>query len=135
MLKLVLVGNIGQDATIKDFGTSKYIAFSVAHSESYTNKAGVKVEKTQWVSCLKYVKDETKLTEYLKKGTKVYIEGSLSISVFEKGGKHEAGVNCLISHLELLSKKEEGTQDSKAEPMPIAPEPHCPTHGEDDLPF
>ena len=132
MLKLSVIGNIGQDATIKDFGSAKYIAFSVAHSESYTNKAGVKVEKTQWVSCLKFVKDETKLTEYLKKGTKVYVEGSLSTSVFEKNGKSEVGVNCLVSHLELLSKKEEG-QATKAEPMPTGPE--CPTHGEDDLPF
>lgn len=138
MLKLTLIGNIGQDAVIKDFGTSKYISFSVAHSESYTDKQGVKVEKTQWVSCLKY--GESAVLPYLKKGTKVYVEGTLSAKTFEKEGHQQVALNCQVSHIELLgSKSEPQSQEeakptvSKAEPFPVVHEPTG--NAGDDLPF
>lgn len=137
MLKLTLIGHLVQDATIKDFGSSKYISFSVAHSESYTDKQGVKVEKTQWVSCLKY--GESAVLPYLKKGTKVYVEGQLSTKIFDKEGISQIAVNCQVSHIELLGAKSESqSQDvkptvSKAEPFPVVKEP---TGNEgDDLPF
>jgi single-strand DNA-binding protein len=150
MLTLQIIGHLGQDASIKHFGEKKYIAFSVAHSESYL-KDGVKVEKTQWVSCLKYVNGETKLTDFLKKGTQVYLEGDLSTKIFDNKGTPEVSVNCNVSKLVLVGGKTESspaTQSQSPANQTVYPEPSqtptaqatgqgvpAATQGEDDLPF
>ena len=122
MLKVQIIGNLGQDASIKDFGSNKYIIFSIAHSESYM-KDGVKVEKTQWVSCMKYVSGETKLAEYLKKGTKVFIDGNLSAKVFDNKGTPEVSLNCNVNHLELLSAKEASSESAGPANQTVYPTP------------
>ena len=55
MLVLEAIGNLGADAIIKDLNGQKYIAFSVAHTESYKDSQGQRHERTTWVSCLKSV--------------------------------------------------------------------------------
>jgi single-strand DNA-binding protein len=144
MLKITVIGHIGQDAVIKDFNGTKYIAFSVAHSESYKDNKGNKVEKTQWISCLKY--GEGAVLQYLKKGTKVYVEGDLSVKMFSTNNQPQVGVNCIVKHLELISAKQDsqthvqqGTHSpTLAEPNPISnplETPNSNVEGEDDLPF
>lgn len=66
MLVLEAIGNLGADAIIKDLNGQKYIAFSVAHTESYKDSQGQRHERTTWVSCLKY--GESPVINYLKKG-------------------------------------------------------------------
>lgn len=107
MLKTTVIGHVGQDASIRTFGNANYIAFSVAHSERYKDKNGVDHETTQWVSCLKRIGENSQLASYIKKGTKVYVEGRLSAKIFDKSGTPEVGLNCDVSHLELLSSKPE----------------------------
>lgn len=64
MLVLEAIGNLGADAIIKDLNGQKYIAFSVAHTESYKDSQGQRHERTTWVSCLKY--GESQVINYLK---------------------------------------------------------------------
>lgn len=84
MLVLEAIGNLGADAIIKDLNGQKYIAFSVAHTESYKDSQGQRHERTTWVSCLKY--GESQVINYLKKGTRVFIRGELSAKAYEAGG-------------------------------------------------
>lgn len=81
MLVLEAIGNLGADAIIKDLNGQKYIAFSVAHTESYKDSQGQRHERTTWVSCLKY--GESQVINYLKKGTRVFIRALLD-KFFEK---------------------------------------------------
>ena len=83
MLVLEAIGNLGADAIIKDLNGQKYIAFSVAHTESYKDSQGQRHERTTWVSCLKY--GESQVINYLKKGTRVFIRGELSAKAYEAG--------------------------------------------------
>jgi len=141
MLKLITIGHLGNDATIKEWSGQTYAAFSVANTESYTDGQGVKHETTEWISCLKRVKDgSSALVPLLKKGTKVYVEGQLSKKMFEKNGQMTCGLNCNVSHLELLSPKQADSQAQqgplKAEPIPTTTEPlPSASAGGDDLPF
>lgn len=82
MYKLVLTGNLGQDAEVKDVGTRKVINFSVAVSLG-TGKDGV--EKTEWVRAAIWKQEgqSTKVAEFLKKGKHVYIEGTPSIEAYK----------------------------------------------------
>ena len=89
MLVLEAIGNLGADAIIKDLNGQKYIAFSVAHTESYKDSQGQRHERTTWVSCLKY--GESQVINYLKKGTRVFIRGELSAKAYEAGGALPSG--------------------------------------------
>lgn len=100
MLVLEAIGNLGADAIIKDLNGQKYIAFSVAHTESYKDSQGQRHERTTWVSCLKY--GESPVINYLKKGTRVFIRGELSAKAYEAGGALQAGINCRVRELQLL---------------------------------
>lgn len=78
--KVILVGNLGQDPEIRSFQSGDKVAnFSIATSESWKDKAtGERKEKTEWhrVSC--YNQGLIHVIEnYVKKGSKVYIEGQL----------------------------------------------------------
>ena len=71
MLKVSIIGHLGQDAQLKTFNNVNYVSFSVAHTEKWKDKSGNDVEKTQWVSCLKRIGDSDKLVQLMKKGSKV----------------------------------------------------------------
>jgi single-strand DNA-binding protein len=78
--KVILVGNLGRDPesrTMQNGG--KVVSFSVATSESWSDKAsGERREKTQWHRVAIFNEKLGEIAErYLKKGSKVYLEGSL----------------------------------------------------------
>ena len=138
MLKIIVIGNIGQDAAVKEWNGQFFAAFSVANTESYTDSKGIRHETTEWISCLKRVKDgNSALVPLLRKGMKVYIEGPLSKKMFEKNGQRECGLNCNVSFLELLTPKNASAEPTVAPTAPIANKPaEAPiSDGTDDLPF
>lgn len=67
MLKAELIGNLGNDAEIKEFGGKKYVALSVATTEYAKDDQGNRTDVTTWVSVLWYG-DGGGLFAYLKKG-------------------------------------------------------------------
>lgn len=104
MLKINIIGNLGKDAEIKDFNGNKFISFNVAHTEKYKKQDGTEVNNTTWISCLKKVADSSALAKYLTKGTKVYLEGTPSVKLYQtKDGATDYSFNCSVLHLALLS--------------------------------
>ncbi len=78
--KVILVGNLGRDPEIRSLGSGDRVAsFSIATSESWRDRAsGEKREKTEWHRISIFNDNLVKIAEnYLKKGSKVYIEGAL----------------------------------------------------------
>ena len=145
MLQVEIIGNIGNDAQVKDFNGKKYIAFNVAHSEKFKNQQGVETERTTWVSVLK--PGESAVAQYLKKGTPVFVRGDLSVKAYkDNAGNWQVGVNCLAREVQLLpgGKRDQnaGTQqEAPAEPASntnVSSAPAASETGEgnaDDLPF
>lgn len=79
--KVILVGNLGQDPEIRRTQDGRPIAtLSVATSESWRDKTtGERREKTEWHRVVIFNEGLAKLAEsYLKKGSKVYLEGALA---------------------------------------------------------
>lgn len=144
MLKLEILGNIGNDAQVKDFNGKKYIAFNVAHSEKFKNAKGIETERTTWVSVL--YPGEGAIVNYLKKGTGVFVRGDMSVKMFQDSGHNwQIGVNCLAREVQLLpggkrDQNEQAGQQQAAAPASTqaqAPAPEAPAEGgtNDDLPF
>ena len=78
--KVILVGNVGNDPEIRTFGNGGKVAnLSIATSESWRDKSsGEKREKTEWHRVAIFNDGLVGIVErYVKKGTKLYIEGKL----------------------------------------------------------
>ena len=78
--KVILVGNLGRDPESRTMQSGgKVVSFSIATSESWNDKAsGERKEKTQWHRIAIFNEKLGEIAEkYLKKGAKVYLEGSL----------------------------------------------------------
>lgn len=121
MLKIEIIGNIGNDAVVKDFNGKKYIAFNVAYSERYKDAQGNQIEKTTWVSVLK--PGESAVLPYLKKGTGVYVCGELSVKPYtDSQHQTQVGINCLAREVQLLpGKRDQSQQGAASTSAPAAP--------------
>ena len=78
--KVILLGNLGQDPDIRSMQNGKKVCtFSIATSDSWKDKeTGEKKEKTEWHRIVVFNEGLIGVVEnYIKKGTKVYVEGSL----------------------------------------------------------
>ena len=78
--KVILVGNLGKDPEIRTLNSGDRVAnLTVATSETWRDKSsGERKEKTEWHKVVIFNDNLSKVAEsYLKKGAKVYIEGSL----------------------------------------------------------
>lgn len=112
MQVITLIGNLGQDAEIKEVNNNKFATFSVGCT--IRKKNGDKVEEnTNWYDCST---NNLKVAEFLKKGTKVYIQGRFKLDTYwsEKLNKWVPKINIFSTDIELLSaKKEENTVTEK----------------------
>jgi single-strand DNA-binding protein len=78
--KVILVGNLGKDPESRTFGNGgKVVNLRIATSESWKDRnSGEKREKTEWHSVVIFAEGLARVAEqYLRKGSKVYIEGQL----------------------------------------------------------
>lgn len=116
MLQIEVIGNLGNDAEIKEFSGKKYVAFNVAHSERRKDANGTTVESTTWVSVLWYG-DGGGLTAYLKKGCKVFVRGRMSLKQYQDKNNHwQVAVNCNASEIQLCDIKGNGNGNAAAAP-------------------
>ncbi len=87
--KVILVGNLGADPEVRNMQSGdKVCNLSIATSESWKDKSGEKQERTQWHKVVVFNQNIVKVAEsYLKKGAKVYIEGTLETRSWEQDGQ------------------------------------------------
>lgn len=121
MLKTTVIGNLGADAVIRHHNGNQAIGFSVAHNEKYKDAQGTVHEKTIWVNCTLWRNKETALTNFLKKGQMVYLEGTPSVSVYRNSdGQPAADFALRVTSLQLLGSKSETVETPKPKNEPAA---------------
>ena len=87
--KVILVGRLGKDPESKTFANGgTVVQFTMATSENWRDKAtGERKEKTEWHRVVIFNENIVKVAEnYLKKGSTVYIEGSIQTRKYEQAG-------------------------------------------------
>ncbi len=102
MYKIILTGNLGQDAEIKDVGTRKAINLRVAVSLEHGKESA---ENTEWVRATIWKSEgqSLKVAEFLKKGKHVLIEGIPSIETYKnKEGDTKVYMNVNVKEIEFL---------------------------------
>ncbi len=76
--KAIIIGNLGQDPELRYTGSGTAVCnMSVATNESYKDREGQLVEKTEWHNVVAWARLAEICGEYLKKGSRVYFEGQL----------------------------------------------------------
>lgn len=135
MLQLEVIGNLGNDAEIKEFGGKKYVSFNVAHSERRKDANGTTVESTTWVSILWYG-DGGSLTQYLKRGAKVFVRGNIKVKLYnDKNGAVQYALNLNATEVQLCGVKGENVANAGQVSGAIAPQVQQLLPQADDLPF
>ena len=108
--KVILVGNLGRDPEVRYMPNGEAVAnFSIATTENWKDKSGVKQEKTEWHNIVMYRRLAEIAGEYLKKGRPVYIEGRLQTRKWEKDGVTRYTTEIIGDQMQMLGSKEGGS--------------------------
>lgn len=118
MLKITAIGNLGSDPELKYAPSGKAVVnFSVACSTGKKDEDGNKV--TQWLRCAAWEQKAEIIAEYLRKGSKVYIEGSPSVRSFEdRNGTTQTSLEVTVFQFEFLSSKADDEARNGSSPRP-----------------
>jgi single-strand DNA-binding protein len=107
--KVMLLGNLGRDPEVRTFPNGDSVCnFSIATSTSWKDKAsGEKKEKTEWHNIVMYRKLAEIAGEYLKKGSSVFVEGSLQTRKWQtKEGQDRYTTEVAADTMQMLGGRE-----------------------------
>ena len=149
--KVILVGVLGKDPETKTFANGGSLTqFSIATSETWTDKTtGERKEQTEWHNIVLQNRLGEIAQQYLKKGSKVYIEGSLNTRKWtDQNGQERYTTQIKGSQLQMLDSANGNNQQQAQQPKPQQQQnsytakpqqPYQPQNGggelDDDLPF
>ena len=106
--KVILVGNVGGDPEVRYMPNGNAVAtISIATSESWKDKqSGDKQERTEWHRVVCFNRLGEIVGEYVKKGSKLYIEGSLRTRKWQdQQGQDRYTTEIIASELQMLDSK------------------------------
>lgn len=150
--KVIIVGNLGRDPETKYMPSGGAVTnIAVATSESWKDKTtGQRVEKSEWHRIVFFNRLAEIAGEYLKKGSKVYIEGQLRTRKWDKDGTDMYTTEIVAKEMQMLDSRGQGGQQGgqqaprqqaprQAAPQQQAPQQQPPAGGfddyDDDIPF
>lgn len=134
---VILAGNLGRDPEMRYTPSGQAVTnFSVAVSDDYTNNNGERIKRTIWVRVSAWGKQAESCNQYLKKGSKVLVEGRLTVDANSGGpriwtgqdGTPRASFEVSAQTVRFLSSRGEGeapTTDEGAG-FAVAEEPDIP---------
>jgi len=121
--KQILLGNLGTDVETRTLDNGKMVAnFSMATSESYKDKQGNKVDKTEWHRVVLWSPLAEIAEKYLSKGNQVYIEGKTTHRSYDSNGETKYITEVIGNNMTLVGGKAQepaGNEENNAQ-EPVA---------------
>jgi len=142
--KVILIGNLGSDPEVRYLESGSCVAkFSIATTDSYTNKSGEKVQNTEWHRVELWEGIAKVAEKYLKKGHTVYIEGKIRTdSYVDKDGVQRTSITIRGNSMTLLggsnqagSSQGSGSGNSGSSNTSMPPVSNFDPDDDSDLPF
>jgi single-strand DNA-binding protein len=117
--KVILIGNLGRDPEVRYLPEGGAVAnISIATTDTWKDKSGEKQERTEWHRVAFFGRLAEIAGEYLKKGSQVYVEGSLRTRKWtDKEGQERYTTEIRADMMQMLGRREGGG----AEPMAREP--------------
>jgi single-strand DNA-binding protein len=137
--KVMLIGNLGRDPELKATPSGTQVStFSIATNRKWKDKNGEWQEDTQWHNVVAWGQQAEFIATYLKKGSRLFVEGRLTHRSWEGQDKQKHYITeVVMENMVPLDAPPEGARGGKRDPIPPPPEPPeagGPTDGE-DVPF
>ena len=132
MNKIIFNGNLGKDSELtmaKNTGKA-ILKFSVAVAKGYKKEDG-----TNWFNCVMFGDRAEKLAQYLTKGTKVIIEGSVQLGNYEKDGVKHYTTDVFVNNVEMLGGSKEPSDEQKSRGSEYTSNPDVEPINDQDIPF
>ncbi|MFN7913688.1 MAG: single-stranded DNA-binding protein [Bacteroidota bacterium] len=106
--KVILVGNLGKDPEIRYLdGNIARVSFSLATTDFYKDKAGNRIEQTEWHNIVMWRSLAENAEKLLKKGAQIYLEGRLQTRQWQdKDGLKKNITEIIAETFQLLTKRE-----------------------------
>lgn len=114
--RVIIIGHLGNDPEIRTMPTGELVAnITVATSESWTDKnSGEKKTQTEWHSIVFYRRQAEVAGEYLRKGSKVYVEGRLRTRKWQdSNGQDRYTTEIQGDVLQMLDSRQSGDNQDK----------------------
>ena len=110
--KVILLGNVGKDPEIRSTPSGTLVAtFGLATSDRFQDAQGNWQDRTEWHNLVAFKRTAEIIRDYVKKGSKLYVEGSLRTSNWEdketKVKRYKTEI--IVNDISLLSGREEGS--------------------------
>ncbi len=143
--KVILVGNLGADPEVRHLENGVTVAnFNLATSETFKDRnTGERREQTEWHRVVVWRGLADVVEKYVKKGSKVYVEGKLRTRKWEKDGIERYSTEVQADSMTMLDRPTTGDgapQATAPRQQAQAPQPSANMEppiedGENDLPF
>lgn len=158
--KVMLFGNLGADPELRVTpGGQSLLKLRLATTESYVDRTNTRQERTEWHSITLWGKRAEALAKFLAKGDRIFVEGGLRTSSYEKNGEKRYRTEVVASNIILgggggrrgerpagpggAPPRDRESPPERAEPQAGAPEGTAPEAapgdqsygGDDDIPF
>ena len=116
--KVILVGNVGYDPDCREGGSSPIANLSIATSETWKDKnTGEQQERTEWHRVVFFNRLAEVVRDYVKKGTKIYLEGRLQTRSYEQDGVQKYSTEIVANEMQMLDSKN-GSASEAPQPKP-----------------
>jgi single-strand DNA-binding protein len=149
--KVILVGNLGNDPEVRYMPNGNAVAnISIATSDSWKDKtSGEQQEKTEWHRVVFFNRLAEIVEQYVKKGSKIYVEGRLQTRSWEQEGVKRYSTEIVASEMQMLDgrtgpqemtdnafgQNQRPTEPIQSEGQPKAAQPASFDNFDDDIPF
>lgn len=112
MLKASVIGNLGNDPEMKySANGAPFLRFNVASNFRARTPEGQWEDKTEWVRCTVFGQRAESLSQYLKKGMRVFVDGRLEARPWtDQQGGVRAGLELVATDVEFMSSRSEDEQ-------------------------
>jgi single-strand DNA-binding protein len=138
--KIMIIGNVGRDPQMRYTPSGKAVTnFSLAVSRSSRTPEGEMREETQWFNVEAWDRLGETCNEYLRKGSKVYVEGRLRTREYDdRNGQRRTAVEIIANDMMMLdSRQQEGAPAAVGAGRASVPEAPGSGDGDDidEMPF
>jgi single-strand DNA-binding protein len=113
--KVILLGNVGKDPEIRSTPNGVMVAnFTLATSDRFQDPQGNWQDRTEWHNLVTFKRTAEIVRDYVKKGTKLYVEGKLQTRSWDdkESGQKRYKTEIVVFDLSLLSGRDDGQGSS-----------------------
>ena len=136
--KVILIGNVGADPELRYTPSGTAVSnYSVATNENWTDNSGERQERTEWHRIVVWGRLAEICNQYLRKGSKVYIEGRLQTRSWEgQDGQKKYTTEVVARDMQILDSREDGAGagDSGGGGQQGGPQGGAPSYGQEPGP-